>query len=195
MGVRILARHSTIDYGELFEQVESLWRQGKKPTAAIRLVVDSFPEHGKPDRDSIKRTLQRRWKKKYGTVQKTGIRKPCSRHEALVYPGLGVLYQVLDQKADAIREELGLPLSEERKRQLVRSGKIARQFLEARREQLQALGLDERERQVRNVVIDLEGVDPAALVAYELKTIEELLERIELIFDIADLGRGYLSRD
>lgn len=91
--------------------------------------------------------------------------------------------------------ELGLPLSQDDRSRLVRSGAKMRQALERRRDQLSELNPSECERQVRAVVIDIDGIDPVALVAEEVKMIDGLIEDLLLVFAGHSLALEYLSSD
>jgi hypothetical protein len=186
MGGAVLARRSPIDYDRLCGEVEGLCEQGMTTHAAMLKAVSEFPEHGQPDRDSIHRNLRRWWGRKHGSSSKPTSQKKVGKAPQ-VFPGLGVLYKVLKQKTDTINIELGLPLSEERKRQLTAEGKAMREFLERRRDQLRALTPEECQAQVRNSVINVEGVDAASLLASEIKEIDELIDSIHITFVLASI--------
>ena len=150
--------------------------------AMTKVIAIAVPEHGRPDRDSVARNLRRQWKRKHGSIPKASR----SQQERFIYPGLGVLYDTLKAKSEAITHELRLPLSKERIEQLTQAGRAMREALERRQEELRSLSAVDCEEQVRKV-IDVEGVDPVALVAEELKVIKEAIDDLDLTFFVAHI--------
>jgi hypothetical protein len=93
---------------------------------------------GAPDADSIARNLRRWWEKKYGPPK--GARPPRgSPVEPFIYPGLGVLYDVLHHRIEALTRQLWLPGSEQQKRDLVSIGLSIKRALKRRKAQLEKL--------------------------------------------------------